>query len=322
MKSSHTPTSSCRKRPLHHPPAQRGRPCRATRPIAATNWPPSNSGRWSPSRRSSSSPSRGTPCPRTGERSLKPQGRTRPPHRPVREIARSPPAPPFWDGKEKRPTSRLVILSSSCVLRTAGVVRRHPAGAQAREFCPVAGADRIQLLDEACLVQDLLNPQKWFALCPEDDLTLAEILKGPFGGLDDDDLFQLAFPLPALRAALAGAGEKHRCKGRYRPRLLSKTCSRVFGQAPFEFLSPTRWSAACAWGGADPLALWRPPPASSSPPSIDRAAAFDAEAPLPPGLGKGDDNGSHVGRNFLFDCITDFDSATFAMRSQFSVELS
>ena len=48
-----------------------------------------------------------------------------------------------------------------------------------REAIPVAGADRIQLLDSLA-VQDLLNLIR-FALCPEDDLTLAEILKGPFG---------------------------------------------------------------------------------------------------------------------------------------------
>jgi ATP-dependent helicase/nuclease subunit A len=60
---------------------------------------------------------------------------------------------------------------------------------------PVAGADRLLLL-ESLAVQDLLNLVR-FALCPEDDLTLAEILKGPFGrsGMDslgDDDLLTIA----------------------------------------------------------------------------------------------------------------------------------
>ena len=60
---------------------------------------------------------------------------------------------------------------------------------------PVAGADRVNLLDTLA-VQDLLNLVR-FALCPEDDLTLAEILKGPFIGLLDDDRY--LFPLAHKR---------------------------------------------------------------------------------------------------------------------------
>lgn len=56
----------------------------------------------------------------------------------------------------------------------------------------VAGADRLKLLDNIG-VQDCLNLIR-FALQPDDDLTLAEILRGPFCGLTDDDnhLFVLA----------------------------------------------------------------------------------------------------------------------------------
>lgn len=60
------------------------------------------------------------------------------------------------------------------------------------ERLPVAGADRLVLLDHIG-VQDCLNLMR-FALFPGDDLTLAEILRGPFCGLvdDDTDLFTLA----------------------------------------------------------------------------------------------------------------------------------
>ena len=60
------------------------------------------------------------------------------------------------------------------------------------ERLPVAGADRLVLLDHIG-VQDCLNLIR-FALFPSDDLTLAEILRGPFRGLIDDDnhLFPLA----------------------------------------------------------------------------------------------------------------------------------
>ena len=52
---------------------------------------------------------------------------------------------------------------------------------------PVAGADRLQLADYIG-VQDCLNLMR-FAMLPERDLTLAEILRGPFCGLVDDDRF-------------------------------------------------------------------------------------------------------------------------------------
>jgi len=61
-----------------------------------------------------------------------------------------------------------------------------------QEGVPVAGADRLRLLDNLG-VQDCLNLIR-FALQPGDDLTLAEILRGPFCDLVDDDrhLFPLA----------------------------------------------------------------------------------------------------------------------------------
>ncbi|MEO1322224.1 MAG: double-strand break repair helicase AddA [Pseudomonadota bacterium] len=65
-----------------------------------------------------------------------------------------------------------------------------------QEEIPVAGADRLRLLDNLG-VQDCLNLIR-FALQPGDDLVLAEILRGPFCGLVDDDvhLFPLAHNRP------------------------------------------------------------------------------------------------------------------------------
>lgn len=56
---------------------------------------------------------------------------------------------------------------------------------------PVAGIDRM-VLAEQIAVMDLVALAN-FLLLPEDDLTLASVLKGPFIGFDDEDLFQLAF---------------------------------------------------------------------------------------------------------------------------------
>jgi ATP-dependent helicase/nuclease subunit A len=65
---------------------------------------------------------------------------------------------------------------------------------------PVAGADRLALADHIA-VQDLLALGQ-ASLTPEDDLTLAALLKSPLVGLDDDDLLAFA---PGRRGSLARA---------------------------------------------------------------------------------------------------------------------
>ena len=55
---------------------------------------------------------------------------------------------------------------------------------------PVAGADRLLILQELA-VQDLLSLLR-FLLTPGDDLSLAEFLRSPIGGLDEAALFSLA----------------------------------------------------------------------------------------------------------------------------------
>ncbi len=60
-----------------------------------------------------------------------------------------------------------------------------------RENVPVSGADRM-ILSEQLAVQDLFAMAR-FCLCPEDDLTLATILKSPFMGWSEEELFTLAY---------------------------------------------------------------------------------------------------------------------------------
>lgn len=59
-----------------------------------------------------------------------------------------------------------------------------------RNAIPLAGADRVKLAD-ALIVRDLLALSR-FCLLPDDDLSLAELLKSPVFGLDDMDLLALA----------------------------------------------------------------------------------------------------------------------------------
>jgi len=56
---------------------------------------------------------------------------------------------------------------------------------------PVAGADRLKLTEHIAII-DLMNLADALLL-PQDDLALATTLKSPLFGLDDDDLFKLAW---------------------------------------------------------------------------------------------------------------------------------
>ena len=67
---------------------------------------------------------------------------------------------------------------------------------------PVAGADRLKLTEHIAII-DLMNLGDALLL-PQDDLALAVALKSPLFGLDDDDLFTLAWQRKgSLREALA-----------------------------------------------------------------------------------------------------------------------
>ncbi|PWT92965.1 MAG: double-strand break repair helicase AddA, partial [Proteobacteria bacterium] len=98
---------------------------------------------------------------------------------------------------------------------------------------PVAGADRLKLTEHIAII-DLMNLADALLL-PQDDLALATALKSPLFGLDDDDLFTLAWGRKgSLRRALsehAAANEKF---GRAEDRL--SECERRFAHAtPFAF---------------------------------------------------------------------------------------
>ena len=92
-----------------------------------------------------------------------------------------------WARRAVRPEDILILVRG----RTGGLFDAM-IGALKSQGLPVAGADRLKLGDHIG-VQDCLNLMR-FAALPERDLTLAEILRGPFAGLVDDDryLFELA----------------------------------------------------------------------------------------------------------------------------------
>jgi ATP-dependent helicase/nuclease subunit A len=98
---------------------------------------------------------------------------------------------------------------------------------------PVAGADRLKLTEHIAII-DLMNLADALLL-PQDDLALAVALKSPLFGLDDDDLFRLAWQRKgSLRRALSEHAGTDRKFEAALARL--KACeARVTQDTPFAF---------------------------------------------------------------------------------------
>lgn len=88
-------------------------------------------------------------------------------------------------GRPIEPGDIMILVRS----RT-GIVERLIRALKAKGV-PVSGADRMVVNDQLA-VQDLFALAR-FCLLPEDDLTLAEVLKSPLIGLDEDVLFALSY---------------------------------------------------------------------------------------------------------------------------------
>ncbi|MFA5899821.1 MAG: double-strand break repair helicase AddA [Hyphomicrobium sp.] len=99
----------------------------------------------------------------------------------------------------------------------------------------VAGADRLRL-SEQIAVADLMSLGDFLTL-PEDDLALAEVLKSPLIGFDDDDLLVLAVNRQGTlwKALIDRAGKDER----FRPaaETLKRWRSRADFAPPFEFFA-------------------------------------------------------------------------------------
>lgn len=99
---------------------------------------------------------------------------------------------------------------------------------------PVAGADRMVVTDPIA-VMDLMALAR-FALLPEDDLTLATVLKSPLVGLDEETLYALAYDRAqrTLWAALQEASAPALVAARD---YLASIMARADFQPPFEFFA-------------------------------------------------------------------------------------
>jgi ATP-dependent helicase/nuclease subunit A len=101
---------------------------------------------------------------------------------------------------------------------------------------PVAGVDRMHLTEQLA-VMDLMALGR-VLLLPEDDLTLAAVLKGPFIGFSEEQLFELAYGRGkrSLWERL-GAAAKHNENYAAARRFLEELAARADYVAPFELYS-------------------------------------------------------------------------------------
>ena len=90
-----------------------------------------------------------------------------------------------------RAAARCAPATSWCWCAAATPSSRDLVRALKQRGVPVAGADRLALAEQLA-VQDLVALGQ-FLLLPEDDLTLATVLKGPLFGIAEDELFLLAY---------------------------------------------------------------------------------------------------------------------------------
>lgn len=103
----------------------------------------------------------------------------------------------FWlrQGEMLEPKGRPVRPGDIMVLvRRRNQFVQHLVRALKDRDVPVAGIDRM-VLTEQLSVMDLLALGR-FLILPEDDLTLATLLKSPLIGLTEDQLFQVAYDRP------------------------------------------------------------------------------------------------------------------------------
>ncbi|HYB05569.1 MAG TPA: double-strand break repair helicase AddA [Methyloceanibacter sp.] len=144
----------------------------------------------------------------------------------------------YWlvEGEELPSAGRKVKAGDILILvRRRDPFTRPMFRALKREGVPVAGADRMRLMDQLA-VQDLVALAD-VLLMPEDDLALAVVLKSPLFGLDDEALFDLAYEREtSLWAALkTKAGDDARFAEA--ASVLARWLSRADFQPPYEFFS-------------------------------------------------------------------------------------
>ncbi|KZD12306.1 double-strand break repair helicase AddA [Oceanibaculum pacificum] len=137
-----------------------------------------------------------------------------------------------WIGRDMLPSKQRPVRAGDILVlvrRRGGFVEELVRALKALEV-PVAGIDRM-VLTEQLAVMDLMALGD-FLLLPEDDLTLATVLKGPLVGLTEEQLFEIAWNRKGgLWAALQAAPQDW---AQDATRLLGDLLGRVDYLRPYE----------------------------------------------------------------------------------------
>ncbi len=144
---------------------------------------------------------------------------------------------------------------------------------------PVAGVDRM-MLAVPLAVRDILSLIR-FALLPDDDLTLAEVLKSPFIGWSEEQLFELAHGRgeASLWTALKHKADEGHTEEAKASLLLHEVLAKADFAPPYEFLEIVLSDL-----GGRARALARFGPQARDPLDMLMEAALAYERDLPPSL--------------------------------------
>ncbi len=135
-------------------------------------------------------------------------------------------------GRAMRAGDIMILVQSRGALFRDVIQRLSAAGV------PVAGPDRLKLADDPA-VEDLLSYAR-FALSSDDDLSLAEILKSPLFGFDDDtDLFPLGFERGKNQSLWSALRERANENARWKKAAeeIADARSMARAQGPYAFFS-------------------------------------------------------------------------------------
>ena len=119
-------------------------------------------------------------------------------------------SPERISGKEPGTTRRIGPGDVMILVRRRGAFFEAMVRALKEQNVPVAGADRLNV-GEHIAVMDMIAAART-ALCSDDDLALACVLKSPLCGLDDDDLIAIAPKRPASLWQALAASQDTRCR--------------------------------------------------------------------------------------------------------------
>ncbi len=141
----------------------------------------------------------------------------------------------WLDDREELPAAGRPIEAGDVMIlvQRRGAFYQHMVRALKQAGIPVAGADRMVLAKQMA-VMDLMALAR-FLLLPGDDLSLAEVLKSPLVGWDDDDLFAVAH---GREGSLWQAVQRHPGgRAAEARRRLAAWLSRADNEPPYDFLT-------------------------------------------------------------------------------------